>query len=85
MYIENSSLGAMLAKFDCQLGSSWRHLGHLGANIGSKRPPNGVPQAVQIASGDILAPRERLRAQPPKNGNHFPAKCAKIIVKKRLL
>ena len=27
-----------------QLGPSWRHLGHLGANIGSKSLPNGAPR-----------------------------------------
>ena len=43
VYIENSFLGAKLAKFDRQLSPN---LAHLGANIGSKRPPHGAPQAV---------------------------------------
>ena len=63
-----------------QLGRSWRHVGHLGANIGSKRPPHGAPQAVQIASGAILAPRGRLKAQPPKMAIIFPQNCKKHIV-----
>ena len=55
-----------LPNLTANLVPTWLILAPLGANIGSKRPPNGAPQAVQIASGAILAPRGRLRAQPPK-------------------
>ena len=38
----------------------------VGAYMGSKRPPNGAPQALQIAFGAILAPRGRPTGLPRK-------------------
>ena len=52
-----------------------REFGYIDFDPGFPTP------GARITCGAILAPRGRPRGQPRKKGNHFPAKCAKIIVK----
>ena len=76
VYIENSSLGAKLAKFDRQLSPNLAHLGATWRQHrlqeASKWSSTGGPDRIWGHLGAKRAPK----SSTPKNGDHFPAKCA---------
>ena len=81
-YIENSSLGAKLAKFDRQLSPN---LAHLGATWASWRQ-HRLQEASEWSStggpdrmwGHLSAKRAP-KGPTLEKGDHFPAKVAKIV------
>ena len=81
--MENSSLGAKLAKFDRQLNPNLAHLGATWAILA----PTWLQEASKWSStGGLdricghLGAKKAPRAQPPKNGDHFPANLSKNII-----
>ena len=84
VYIENSSLGAKLDNLTPNLPPTWPILVPLGPSWrqhglqeASKWSPTGGPDRMW---GHLSAKRAA-KGPTPQKGDHFPAKCAKIIVK----
>ena len=51
------NLGRHIGQHSSILAPFWRDLGNLGDKMSPKRSPNGAPDAIQLASWAILAPR----------------------------